>query len=74
MGREQNELAILKAGGAGLGSEFRREELIAKARKCADFERFCDNGLNVVVGREIAVDSGKSHGSGKVRSGSCRLS
>jgi hypothetical protein len=74
MGREQNELAILKAGGVSLGSEFRGEELVAKTRKCADFERFCNNGLDVVVGRKIAVDFGKSHGSGEVRNGSCRLS
>jgi hypothetical protein len=74
MSCKEYELAVLKAGGADLGGEFRREELIAKTRKCADFERFCDNGLDVVVGREIAVDLGKSHGSGEVRSGSCRLS
>ena len=74
MGCEENQLAILKVGEADLGGEFLRQELIAKSRKCLKFERFCDNGLDVVVGREQAADLGKSHGSGEVRSESCRLS
>jgi hypothetical protein len=74
MSCEENELAILKVGEADLGGEFLRQEFIAKTRKCPEFERFCDNGLDVVVGREKAADLGKSHGSGEVRSGSCRLS
>ncbi len=34
-----------------LGGKFRREKFSAKRRKRADFERFGDNGLQIVVGR-----------------------
>lgn len=74
MSCQENELAVFELAETYLGGEFRREELIAKIRERPDFERFCDNGLDVVIGREVAADLGKSHGSGEVRSGSCRLS
>ena len=60
---QKYELAVLKTGRLGFGGEFLRQEFIAKARNCPDFERFCDDGLDVVVGRQIAADFGKSHGS-----------
>jgi hypothetical protein len=74
VGCQKNELAVLEAGGTDLGGEFLRQEFIAETRKSPDFERFCDNGLDVIVGREVAADFGESHGSGEVRSESCRLS
>ncbi len=71
---EKYERAVLKVGGLSLGGEFRREEFSAERRKHPDFERFGDNGLQIVVGREITADPGKSHGGWVVRSGLCRLS
>jgi len=74
VGCQKNELAVLEVGRTDFGSEFPRQEFVAKTRNCPNFKGFCDNGLDVVIGREIAADFGKSHGSGEVRSGSCRLS
>lgn len=74
MSCKENEFAVFKVSETNLGGEFPRQEFIAQTRKRPDFERFCDYGLDVIIGRQVAADLGKSHGSGKVRSGSCRLS
>jgi hypothetical protein len=71
---EKHKLSVLEVGGPNFGGEFRREEFSTERRERADFERFGDNGLQIVVGREVAADSGKSHGGYVVRSGTCRLS
>lgn len=74
MGCEKHELAVLKICGLNLGGKFRREELDTERGERPDFERFGDNWLQIVVGREKAADPGKSHGGYVVRSGTCRLS
>jgi hypothetical protein len=58
---KKHELAVLEVGGPDFGSEFRREEFSTECRERTDFERFGDDRLQVVVGREVAADSGKSH-------------
>ena len=71
---KKHELAVLEVGGVNLGGEFRRKKLGTERGKGPDFERFGDNGLQIVVGRKITADPGKSHEGHVVRSGTCRLS
>ncbi len=62
MGRQKHELAVFEVGGLNLGGKFRGQELIAEFSERSDFERFGDNWLQIVVGREEAADLGESHG------------
>jgi hypothetical protein len=74
MCRQKHQLAVLKVCGPNLVGEFGREELDTERGKRADVERFGDNWLQIVVGREKTADLGKLHGGYVVRSGTCRLS
>ena len=71
---EQNQLPVPEVRDPGLTGEVRRQEALYESCKRANVARFGQHGLQLAIGREYAVELGKSHGIENGRDGLCRLS
>jgi len=62
MGGEQYQLSIPEVRHPGLTGKVRRQETIDKSCERANVARFGQHRLQLVLGRENAVEFWKSHG------------
>jgi murein DD-endopeptidase MepM/ murein hydrolase activator NlpD len=67
---KQHEPAVPEVGRAHQARQTGREEFLAELRQRADLARFVEQGLQLRVGSEEAVDSGQLHG-GRARMRDC---